>query len=428
MRFVLVELKALLDLHSLRKSQWLKGESLKRLQEKKLRAIVDHAYNDVEFYRGRFDSVGIKPSDIRHLEDLSKIPLTLRSDVLGNYPDRMVARGTNLDECVKRKTSGSTGTPVEVVFDKRDQAFRMGVFYRALIECGLRITDKLTTMSYNDEKSVKWFQVFGLLRRQNIQTLTPLDQVVERLRVYQPDVFYSYASYLANVAQVVKEKGIAEIRPRLVFSHAEMLEEGTRALVRSVFGGEAFETYGSSEFVRLGWECPEHVGYHMDADGFVIEFLEDGEHVSPGERGEIFVTSLDSYAMPLLRYRIGDYGVPSEDECPCGRGLPLMKHIEGRADDFIRLPDGRLVSPRRVSTVVWNAMHGDQYRIIQKKLDLVIVELRNKDLPDKTDLRVSEGLREVLGTDVQVQIRFVDQIPSDKSGKIRRVTSEIPKR
>lgn len=179
---MLVELKALMDLHDLRKSQWLKGESLKRLQEKKLRAIVDHAYNNVEFYHGRFDAVGIKPSDIRHLEDLSKIPLTLRSDVLDNYPDRLIARGTNPAECMKRKTSGSTGTPVEVVFDKRDQAFRMAIFYRALIECGLRITDKLTTMSYNDEKSVKWFQTFGLLRRQNIQTLTPLDQVVERLR------------------------------------------------------------------------------------------------------------------------------------------------------------------------------------------------------------------------------------------------------
>lgn len=282
---MLVELKALMDLHNLRKSQWLKGESLKRLQEKKLRAIVNHAYYNVEFYHGRFDSVGIKPSDIRHLEDLSKIPLTLRSDVLDNYPDRMIARGTNLNECMKRETSGSTGTPVEVVFNEEDQAFRIAVFYRAMLECGLRITDKLTTMSYYDEKSAKWFQALGLLRRQNIRSITPLDQVVEKLRKYRPDVFYSYASYLANVAQMVKEEATTEISPRLVLSHAELLGESTRALVRSAFNVEPLDTYGSSEFIRLAWECPERVGLHMDVDGYILEFLEDEKPVSAGERG-----------------------------------------------------------------------------------------------------------------------------------------------
>lgn len=138
------------------------------------------------------------------------------------------------------------------------------------------------------------------------------------------------------------------------------------------------------------------------------------------------MTSLCSYAMPLLRYRIGDYGIPSEDECPCGRSLPLLKQIEGRTDDFIRLADGRLVSPRRASTTVWETLNADQYRIIQKKMDLVFVEVKKTEKLSEVALdRVSKRLEAVLGPDMDVQVKVVEHITLDKSGKIRRVISEV---
>ena len=412
----------------MRRSQWLKRDCLIDLQMKKLRTILDYVYGNVEFYHRRFDSLGIKPSDIKQLEDLSKIPPTTRSDVVGNFPDGMVARGTDLSKCVERRTSGSTATPITVVFDKHDQAFRFAVFLRAMFECGFKVVDKLTTVSYYEEKVARWFQALGLLRRQNIQSMTSVDQVVQMLREYRPDVLYSYASYLANIAQSVRDQGIKEINPRLVFSQAELLDNRTRALVRSVFGREVMDTYGSSEFIRLAWECSEHSGYHIDADGYVLEFVEDGENVNAGEKGEILVTNLDAYAMPFIRYEIGDCGVPIADECSCGRRLPLMRNIEGRKDDFLILPNGRLVSPRRATTSIWEVLGAEQYRIIQKKKDLVVIELaKGQGISERSIAQASGGLKELLGPDVQIRVDVVDHISTGKTGKLRKVISEVAK-
>jgi phenylacetate-CoA ligase len=157
-----------------------------------------------------------------------------------------------------------------------------------------------------------------------------------------------------------------------------------------------------------------------------LEFIENGEKVGAGESGEILVTNLDANAMPLIRYEIGDCGVPIDDECPCGRGLPLMKNIEGRRDDFLILPDGRLVSPRRTSTSVWAVLGVDQYRIIQKKKDLAVIELvKGQGFSEHTITQASDGLRAVLGPDVQVRVDVVDNIPTGKTGKMRKVISEV---
>lgn len=420
------EWNTLWNLGRLRRSQWLKGEHLEVLQMKKLRAILDHVYDNVEFYHRRFDSLGIKPSDIGCIDDLRKIPPTTRSDVVSNFPSGIVSKGIDLSKCDERHTSGSTDTPVKVIFDSRDQAFRIAVFFRAMMECGYRVTDKLTTVSYRDEKMAQWFQRLGLLRRQNIQSMAPVDQVVQMLREYKPDVLYSYASYLVNVTKKLRDEGKGDVEPRIIFSHAELLDKMTRDLVRDAFGREVLDTYGSVEFMRLAWECPERSGYHIDADGYILEFVRDDENVSSGERGEILVTNLDAYAMPLIRYEIGDCGVPVDDLCPCGRGLPMMKCLEGRRDDFIVLPDGNLVSPRRASTSVWRVLGVDKYRIIQRRKDLVVLELvGGQGFSENTLAQASDGLRQVLGSDVRVAVEIVDDIPTEKSGKMRKVISEV---
>ena len=422
-------LDTLYNLWQLRKSQWYDQQKLRKLQDKKLRALVNHAYASVRFYRQKFKTMSLRPSDICTVDDLNKLPVITRKEVQDNYPDNIISAGTDLSACVKRKSSGSTGTPVEAVFSKKDQAFRYAIFLRAMFECGFRITDKLATVSYYDEKITRWFQNMGIMRRRNIHSTNEADRFVDILRAYQPDVLYSYSSYLGILAEAVRNQGITDLKPRVFFSHAEMLDERTRSLVRKVFQREIFETYGSAEFMRLAWECPEHTGLHMDCDGYVIEFLEDGEAVSPGERGLLVVTSLDSYAMPLIRYSLGDYGVPSEEACSCGRGLPLIRCIEGRSDDFIVLNGGRLVSPRRLSSAIGDTLGLGEYRIIQEDVDTILVEfVKDKGYSDNTCLEIARKLKGFLGADVEVRTAIVDAIPVDRSGKIKKVTSKVSKK
>jgi phenylacetate-CoA ligase len=419
----LATLRYLRQLHS---SQWWRRDQLQKLQSTKLRAIVRHAYDQVAFYHARFRSLGLRPDDLRTLRDLSKLPVTTRQDIIEHFPDGIVARGTDVHACLHRRTSGSTGTPVEVVFNEDDQAFRKAIFYRAMFACGLRLRDKLATGSLYPEGAAAWFQRMGFLRRRNIHSKTPLAETLAFLREYQPDGLYFFASYLHNMAQVVAEERMGDLRPRLVFSHGELLDPKTRQLVNTVFQTQMFDTYGSSEFIRLAWECSAHSGLHLDVDGYVVEFLEDGEPVSPGERGEIVVTSLNATAMPLLRYPISDYGVPVDDVCACGRGLPLMQHLEGRVDDCIRLPDGRLVSPRHIVVTVWQVAGVGGFRIIQPAIDRIVVEFTpDQDYSEQTARAIGDAIHDVYGRDLQVDAVVVAGFPEDKSGKIKKVTSEV---
>ena len=262
----------------------------------------------------------------------------------------------------------------------------------------------------------------------NIFPVDPLENAMQTLLQYRPDVLYGYASYLTILAKAVRERGLRGVHPRLIFSHSELLDEEARGFINSVFGTETFDTYGSVEFIRLAWECPEHAGYHMDSDVYVMEFMQDGDHVSPGEKGEILVSSLHGYAMPFIRYDIGDVGVPISDKCPCGRGLPLMGSVEGRADDFIILANGKMVSPRSVAVAVNEVipMGVTQYRIIQETMNSIRIELvKEEPFPENTVAQLIKEVKKALDTGVHVRVEVVNHIPTGKRGKIRKVVSKV---
>jgi phenylacetate-CoA ligase len=173
----------------------------------------------------------------------------------------------------------------------------------------------------------------------------------------------------------------------------------------------------------------------MDVDSVITEFVDkDGNPVSAGEHGEIVHTSLFNFVMPFIRYSIGDVGRPSEDECPCGRVLPLMEVVEGRADSFVVLPDGKLISPRAftVAMSMFEYYEGiEQFRIIQRKIDCFDVLLKIKRI-DLTESDVAERLKlhfqKLLGfsaKDVTFNVSFVDEIPLSKTGRLTAVVSEV---
>ena len=144
-----------------------------------------------------------------------------------------------------------------------------------------------------------------------------------------------------------------------------LLTPEQRRLIGSAFG-DVRDVYGAVEFGDIAWECERHEGYHVNADCLVVELLRDGRPALQGEAGEVVCTSLQSYAMPLIRYRLGDEGVFSTDRCGCRRGLPLLKVISGRADDCIHLPDGGLISPRALVSALAYIEGVRQYRIAQE--------------------------------------------------------------
>jgi phenylacetate-CoA ligase len=412
----------------LRKNQWLKTPDIEEIQKKKLRALIKHAYSNVPYYHNLFDAANIKPDDIKTVEDLSKIPITTKSQVQCAGCEIMV-EDIDMNKCEKHRTSGSTGKPLTIVSYKEDRAFSKMVNARTFFENGRRLRDRtayITWQGHSPNKCKSLLQYMGVMKSDSVSIYNDLSDQIELLKKIAPDILVGYPSSIKLLAMAVQEKEIKEIDPRLVFSSSELLDTETRNFINAVFGVNVFDCYASEEGSYMAWECKEHSGYHINMDTVVLEFIKDNERVAAGERGEIVLTNLHLYAMPFIRYKLGDVGVPSEEKCPCGRGLPLMDKIEGRADDFIVLPSGKIISPRNINLLEY-ADGIMSYKIIQEKRDKITVQLvKAKDFSQNTITEVKEIIkRGLLGEEINVEVEIVDEIPKDPSGKIRSVISKV---
>ena len=424
-------LKSLSRLYQMRREQWLSIDELRAIQLKQLKKMVRHAYTNVPYYRRLFDSIGFKPEDIKTLEDIKKIPITRKADLKGLLASELLSEEVNPVHLIRRHTSGSTGVPFNVYHSWEDKVFQALMNLRIIMENGLKITDKVAHIVTRQMVGQKfWFQSFGILRKYYLSASNTVDEQIGALKQINPEAIYGYSSSIKLLALRIKETGNTDIHPRMIFCASELLEPGDRELINSTFGLSLCDIYGTVEMGDFAWECPAHEGYHIDINNFIVEFLKDGKDASPGEEGKAICTGLHSFAMPFIRYEVGDICVPLDKTCSCGRSLPLMSMIRGRADDFITLPDGRCVSPLMFE--IPSILGVAQYRIIQKKLDKLIVQVVpttgfTKETRYKVRQHVRWAARKITGNNVMnVEVSVVETIPKDpSSNKIRRVISEI---
>jgi len=415
------------NLYQLMKSQWQPYEELRELQNKKLRAIIRHAYENVPFYRQKFDSAGVRPEDIKTAGDLPKLPITTKQEVKENFPDRIVAKGVDISKCWLPHTSGSTGIPLTVAYDETAEDFQKAVALRPNLSCGQKPWDKWADITSPDRiHNKKWFQKLGIFNPVGISLFLEPKKQIAALEKIKPGIIDGYSSSIYLLAKALQESGSDKIHPRGIYGTAELLTNEMREDINSTFGVEMYDQFGCVELGRTAWECPAHSGYHIDVDAVVMEFIRDGKQVPPGERGEIVYTSLYNYAMPLIRYAIGDIGVPSDRTCPCGRGLPLMEWVEGRADAFIQVPGGQIFSP-----IIWTILlrrfpEIARFRVNQEKIEEIKIQVEPRgDFTRSTIERITENIRNTLGKEVHISIEPVDAIPKDKSGKVRSVISKV---
>jgi len=422
---------ALYRLYQLRREQWLSIDELRAIQLKQLKKMARHAYTNVPYYRRLFDSIGFKPEDIKTLEDIKKIPITRKADLKDLLASELLSENVSPVNLIRRHTSGSTGVPFNVYHSWEDKVFQALMNLRILMENGLKVSDKVAHIVTRQMIGQKfWFQSLGILRKYYIPASHTADEQLEILKQINPDAIYGYSSSIKLLALKIKESGNKSIHPKIIFCASELLEPGDRELINSTFGLSLCDVYGTVEMGDFAWECPAHEGHHIDINNFVVEFLKDGKDASPGEEGKVVCTGLHSFAMPFIRYEVGDICVPLDKTCSCGRNLPLMSMIRGRADDFITLPDGRCVSPLMFE--IPSILGVAQYRIIQKTIDKLLVQVVpsngfSKDARYKVRQHVRWAARKITGNNVMnVEVEIVESIPKDpSSNKIRRVISEI---
>ena len=412
-------------------------EKLKKKQLSLLKKVVKHSYENVPYYNRKFNELKIKPDDIKDLSDLEKLPLISKDDIRGNTQE-MLSVKYRVDDLIRYSTSGSTGKPLPVYVDLKEDDYRKAKHLRSNILVGQRPRDKyvcITTPSHFGEVP-PILRKLGIFSRDFISVFDDAETQISTIKKINPDILSGYSSSLYLLAKEVKARDVS-VRPRFVLGGAELSDEPSRRYVEEVFQAPFIDQYAIVEVEKIAWQCKERREYHIDADSVVVQFLDgDGEEVAPGERGEVVCTSLFNYAMPWIRYRVGDVGVPSDDECGCGIVFPTMKLIEGRKDSMLTLPGGRILSPRNFAITVNHFKHIyeiDQWRVIQKRVDLFEILIKLKEgtgeratIAEKLlshmhkTLNMSEDM-------ITFDIHIVDDLPKDATGKLRSIVSEINK-
>ena len=414
---------------SFRRSQkllWLSTKEMKEIQEKKLRNLIEHAYNTVSYYHKIFNNAGIKPSDIRHFSDLEKIPILSKSD-LKNAKESMISRKVALNKCVLHQTSGSTGIPLKIFFTKKDHW--SNDYERIRRENGYNpLKDVFLDMTRLPSER-KWYQKLSPSNRYKLNISQPISEQIATIKDVNPDVIWGYPSAIQIICQNLKLQGIDTINPKLVFTASEILSNHTRQLIENVLDTTVLDVYGSHETGCLAWECRENKSYHTCMDTNAIEFLDkNNQRIESGESGRVIVTNLHSYAMPIIRYEIGDSATPTGTTCSCGRGGYIIKSINGRNNDFIKLPGNRVLSPITILRFLQNYREFfAQYKLIQENEGIfTFYFVKARDLDQLLNIKDLENdLKTLLGENADISIIPVEHIEKDASLKLRSVVSKI---
>jgi phenylacetate-CoA ligase len=418
----------------MQKRAYWSHEKLESYQRRKLRRVVQYAYEHVPYYGKKLRELRIDPRSIRSSSDLNKLPVIRKSDIKRNI-DGLISEEFDIKDLFMRSTSGSTGEPLSVYLSSSEVEFRKAKHLRANISCGQKPWDRWVTLTGPQHfgKSTRLQQLMGLYVPITVSVFNDVPTQVAIIEKLKPNVLDGYSSALLLLAKDVEKRGIKTIKPKFIISGAELSDEHHRDYIEQVFGAPVYDQYSSVEFDRMSWQCPKKMGYHIDSDALILQFLDkNGEEVSSGETGEVVVTSLFNYAMPLIRYAIGDVGTPSGETCICGRSLPLMEMCGGRSDSLLQLPNGQVMTPRAFTVALhefkfYNSI--EKFRVIQEKLDVFefVISLKDDFVSEHLfEEELVTHLRTIFKVnDLVFNVRFVDDIPLDENGKLMAVVSRL---
>lgn len=418
-------LNAVSTVYSMFRHPHVGRERLVAFQNERLRRLVDHAYRNVAYYRGLFDRHKLNPHDIRTVEDLAAVPITSRSDLQGLPVGEIVARQVEPGRLITRSSSGSSGKPFTVrrtwLEERLHGAFRL----HALQSLGLRASDKLCIVmglrshQRQDHQIVqRILATFGIARQMVVNGLQSPEEIVRALHQFRPAVVSGYPGVLARIAQTISSDELRLLRLRFVSTGGEVLTPLMRQQIQDGFSAPVYDTYVSIEFNLLAWECRATGEYHSCDDGLILEVLREGIPVAEGERGEVVGTDLHSFAMPLIRYQLGDVATKGSQTCPCGQPFSTIRSIQGRMIDYFVLPCNRVVHPYEfgVIKVPWIR----EFQVTQEGLDSIVMRVIPFHRPSTRELaELVEPIVKLVGPDVQFRVDLVSEIPMDANGKFR---------
>lgn len=423
---------------ALKKSQYLSPEKIRELQEMKLRRLIAQAYHHVAYYRERMDALGVGPADIRTLDDLAKLPLLGKEEIRENLYFDLLSDNHDKRRILKVSTSGSTGEPFVCYADQHQLEIRWAATQRSMEWTGYRFGDRSARL-WHQTLGMSWTQVIRehidawFNRRLFIRAFElsdrNLDRMVKKLRRYKPVLIDGYAEAFNFLAHYIKTHGLGGVKPKGIISSAQVLPDESRQIIAEAFECEVFDKYGSREFSGIAYECEAHDGHHVVAESYIVENLKDGAPAKPGELGEVVITDLNNFCMPLIRYRVGDLAVAmdSTKPCSCGRGLPKIGRIEGRVQAIIVGQNGSYLPGTFFAHLFKDYDHIiRQYQVIQEEIGSITLRIVKALRFDEATFReVLALLRKYLGDATHIEVEITDRIEMVRTGKYQGSISRL---
>ena len=413
-------------------------DQISDLQLKKLQQTVKSCYDNVDFYRNLFDSLGLHPCDIKSLSDISKIPFTRKTALRDNYPFGLLARP--MSEVVRiHGSSGTTGKPTMVAYTKNDLDMWSDCVTRFLCSGGA-VPEDVAQISFGYGLFTGALGLHQGLEKLGCAVIPMSSGNTEKQLMLMQDLNVtiliatpSYALYLSEVA--AQKQILDKLKLRIGFFGGEGCTAEMRQKIEENFGIIATDNYGMSELIGPGvsGECEHRCGLHLWEDHFYPEIIDPdtGELLPEGSFGELVITPLSKEALPILRYRTGDISKLDYSVCSCGRTHVRMSKIQGRSDDMIIIK-GVNVFPSQIESVLLNIPHvGPHYLLVLRRknfLDTLEVQielidesmLENYSMLSELRNTIRNQLKTVLGLDTNVTLVNPNTIERFQ-GKAKRV-------
>lgn len=415
-------------------SQWWPRERIQDLQIQRLKALLNDVAVHVPYYRTLFARIGFDPASVRGVADLQALPFLTKAEIRA-HSDAL--RADDAKGLARFNTGGSSGEPLIFYIGTERVTHDVAAKWRATRWWDVDIGDREivvwgSPIELGTQDRVRLVRD-ALMRTELLPAFEMSDDKVDgfvaRIRERRPKMLFGYPSAISHIALRAEQRGVRldDLGIKVVFCTSERLYDHQRETISRLFGCPVANGYGGRDAGFIAHECPSG-NMHITAEDIVVEIIDEAGRVLPaGLSGEIVVTHLATRDYPFIRYRTGDIGTLSDEACPCGRGLPILKDIQGRSTDFVVAEDGTVLHGLSLIYILRDIPAVRAFKIVQETRShtraLVVPE--SGASTEGMDRIVIEGFRRRLGAGVEVSVEFVDSIPAEKSGKFRYVVSRV---
>jgi phenylacetate-CoA ligase len=424
-------------LYELDKSQWWPYEKLRDLQLQKLCKLLIYAYENTEYYKKVFDERGIKPESIKSIDDLEMLPILTRDTIYDNI-EALRSQNPRLGTIQKILTGGTTGQQATIYRDQESFNIKLAASWRFEEWIGRKLCDRLAYFwpahadYFPDKSKIEVFKdeyllgfIFFYTGSHNTKAF---NKYYHKLLRYKPRFIKVFPSALNVFLNYMEANKLSFPKIDSILTTGEPLYDVQKSRFEKVFDCPIFVLYSSREGGNTAGECDKHEGLHVAMETTIVEFNRSGKNVENNQVGDILITDLTNYAMPLIRYAINDQGKRLGARCSCGRGLELISNVVGRLSDDFWGTDGQRHTGHTLSYHL--TMNPDypigQIQIIQNTLTDFYVRITDKPEPtEKTFAFIESKMKGIIGETISIKIEVVKELPKEKSGKVRLLICNV---